>query len=109
MSLKEFKFAERYLNILADILKELYTLIRNHISEKTPDMFDSNENLIKIQSGINELSKCTECFLAGDKLSKSAAKLYVQFLTIVYKYLESYDTLDQYCISKIRQSLHEYL
>jgi hypothetical protein len=49
MSLKEFKFAQNYLNILADILKDLYTLIRNHISEKTPDMFDSSENLIKIQ------------------------------------------------------------
>lgn len=109
MSLKEFKFAESYLNILADILKDLYTLMRNHISEKTPDMFDSSENLIKIQGGIEQISKCTECFLASDKLSKNACRMFILFMKIVYKYLESYETLDQYSILKIRQSLHEFL
>lgn len=116
-SLKEFKFAEDYLLIISEILKELYDLIDRFMEninapvvEGAPvKSFDASGYLLNIQRQIQRLAQCTECHLSADRLSKNACNTYQKFMCIIYKYLECYQSLDQYSIRKIRQSLAEFL
>lgn len=109
-SLKEFKFAEDYLSIVGDILKELTSLIKVFIDGgEALRGFDASSHLLQIQRNIQMISQCADCHLSTDKLSRDACLVYQKFLCIIYKYLECYQTLDEYSIRKIRQSLAEFL
>lgn len=111
-SLKEFKFAEDYLNILVDILVDLYFVMNNFLPEEdsvekiTLPVFDQLERL---QFSILKLNTISDYHLENDSISRYSVKIFSRFLSITFKYLENFEKLDQFMLRKIRQSLHEFL
>lgn len=110
-SLKEFKFAENYFDILAEVIKQIqnlanYFLKINKYEQAVPA---PHEQLSHFHDQILQLKKCEECFLGGDRLSKNSLSIFCEFLKIVYKFMEDFMKMDKHCMMKLRQSLYEFL
>ena len=68
-----------------------------------------SDNLERLQANILRLTDIACHHLHEDALSRQSVKTFGRFLSIVFKYVECYERLDQLSIRKIRQSLHEFL
>jgi hypothetical protein len=109
-SLKEFRFSEEYLQTLQQILNELHIAIDGFI-ETENNQAAPNVQLIleRLQAGIGRMDEIASFHLDNDPISRYSVKVLARFLSTVFKFLESYEKLDQHSIRKIRQSLHEFL
>lgn len=111
--MKEFRFAEDYLNSLVMVLTDLHNMMTSFLGEEgsKPPLTGGafTEAIERLQSGILRIKQVAEQHLDNDPISAYSVKIFTRFLSIVARYLELYDKLDQLAIRKIRQSLHEFL
>lgn len=111
-SLKEFKFAEDYLNVLVDILVDMYFVMNVYLPEETGEpkaALPIHDNLERLHLSIKKLNEVADFHLDNDAISKYSIKIFSRFLCITFKYLECYDKMDLVMLRKIRQSLHDFL